>query len=115
MSENSDELIIDPQLLAQIQRQCRRRAAELAATGALQQSPAAPGSSQSVFGVANVPPPVPATLTEAERFAAAIPGMPSRVRAFFEHNDPVPPRHWESDQDRAQRERLADLGRWAGG
>ena len=37
-----------------------------------------------------VPASIPVTLTEAERFAAAVPEMPPRVRAFFEREDPVP-------------------------
>jgi hypothetical protein len=57
---------------------------------------------------------MPAPLTEAERFAAAFLEMPANVRRFFEPEDPVPPQRWESAEDRAQRERLTDLGGWCG-
>ena len=75
----------------------------------------APESSQRGSCMAQVPPPIPATLSEAERFAAAFQEMPAKVRRFFEPEDLFPPRRWESVEDRAQRERLTALGGWAGG
>jgi len=93
--ENESGLIIDPVLLADIQAACRRRAAELeAATLANRGS-----SSQQ----------------EAERFAAAVPDMPTNVRRFFERDDPVPWRQLESAQDRLEREARTGFGGWAGG
>jgi hypothetical protein len=47
--------------------------------------------------------------------APQVPETPENVVKFFEPEDPVPPWRWESDQARAQRERLTDLGGWAGG
>jgi hypothetical protein len=111
---NDGGLIIDPAILSDIQRQCRERAAELARTGTLGRSMEGPGSSQSGFGMAQVPPPIPATLSEAERLAAAVQEMPARIRAFFEREDPAPARRRESVADRAERERLTDLGGWCG-
>ena len=58
MSENSNELIIDPELVAEIQRQYREREAELEAAQKMLSTPIA---------------------SEAERFAAA--GCPTFVRA----------------------------------
>ena len=104
MSEkvNVGGLVIDSELLADIQRQCRQRAAELEAAGALR--------------LARVSPPIPAALTEAERFSVAVSEMPASVRRFFEPEDPDSLwRDRESNADRAQRERLTDLGSWAGG
>ena len=109
-SANEGGLIIDAALLADIQRQCRERAAELARTGTLGRSVEAPGSSQSGALVVQGPPPIPATLSEAERFAAAVQEMPARIRRFFEPEDAFPPRRVESVEERAQRERLTDLG-----
>ena len=51
---------------------------------------------------------------QAQRFAAATQQMPPKVRAFFEREDPVPARDWESEAERAQRERLTELGCWVG-
>ena len=66
--------------------------------------------------MAHVPPPIPATLSEAERFAIAVQEMPAKVRRFFEPEDPDSLwRDRESNADRAERERLTDLGGWAGG
>jgi hypothetical protein len=93
MSEKSNELIIDAELLADIQRRCRQRVAE--------------------FEAAQRVPPAP-ILSEAERFAAAVEAMPPNVGRFFEH-DAVPLHRWESDRDRAQRGQLTDLGGWPGG
>jgi hypothetical protein len=106
MSEKSNELIIDPQLLAQIQAACKRRAAELeAASSATAQSTAPPTSpSNSLVGA----------LEQAQLFAAAIDQMPPRIRAFFEREAPAPARRRESVEERAERERLTDLGGWAG-
>jgi hypothetical protein len=65
--------------------------------------------------VAHVPPPIPATLSEAERFAIAVQEMPTKVRRFFEREDPDSLWRVESALDRVERERLTDLGGWAGG
>ena len=107
------ELIISPEDLAAIRAQCPRRAAELEAA----KSAAAPGIA--------LPAPVTPTATaeravvgaeeQAQRFAATIDQMPPRVRAFFEHEDPILSWRWESDEDRADRERLTALGVWADG
>ena len=56
--------------------------------------------------------PVAPILSEAERFAAAVGEMPANVRRFFEPEEEAPPRRMESAEDRAERERLADLGGW---
>jgi hypothetical protein len=94
MGESSNELIIDPQLLVQIRRQCWQRAAELEAAQKL--------------------PPAP-ILSEAERFATAVLEMPANVRRFFDQEDLVSPRiSWESDEERTERERLTALGGWCG-
>jgi hypothetical protein len=117
MSENCDELIIDPELLAEIQRQCRQRAAELEAAGSLLGLPlSAPRLLQGGFDVALSPaPPVPAALSEAERFAAAVVEMPANVRRFFEPEKAVPPWQVESDEDRADEQRLLEsMGGWCG-
>jgi len=45
----------------------------------------------------------------------AVANMPETVAKFFEHEDPVPPHRWESEEDREQRERLSALGCWPGG
>ena len=39
---------------------------------------------------------------------------PETVLKFFEREDPVPSRRWESDEERTQRERLTELGGWCG-
>jgi len=96
--ENESGLIIDPAILANILAACRHREAELGAAGGL------------------ALPPAPATLSEAERFAAAVADMPPRIRAFFQAEEPtVSPQQWESDQDRLEREVRASLGGWPGG
>ena len=100
MSEKNNELIIDPKLLAEIQAACKRRAAKLEAAGS--------AAAQAV-GVPTSRTPVVGPEEQARRFAAATQQMPTRVRAFFEHEDPVPPWRWESNEDRAQRERLTAL------
>jgi hypothetical protein len=110
MSESCNELIVDPELLVSIQRQCQERAAELEAAAVPPRLPGAPEHPQSVLAMAEVPPPI----SEAELFAAAIEEMPGDVRRFFEREEPVPPHRWESDEERAQRERLTDLGGWCG-
>ena len=115
LSESAAGLIVDPAVLADIQGQCRERAAELARTGTPGRLMEVPGLSQSGFGMAQVPPPIPARLPEAERFAVAVQEMPAKVRRFFEPEDPAPPWRVESVEDRAERERLTDLGSWAGG
>jgi hypothetical protein len=51
---------------------------------------------------------------EAERFAAAVLEMPGNVRRFFEREDGVPPQRWESEEERAERERLTEMGGWCG-
>jgi hypothetical protein len=113
--------------LANIQRQCRQRAAELEgqraaelegqraaeheASGALQQLPDAPGSIQSVFGVTEVSPPI----SDAERFAAAAQDMLANVRRFFDQEDLLSARtSWESEEKRAERNLRTDLGCWCG-
>jgi hypothetical protein len=54
-------------------------------------------------------------MSEAERFAAAVLEMPPKVRAFFEHEEPViSSRQLESDQDRLEREERASFGGWCG-
>lgn len=115
MSEPSPEPIcglrIDPALLADIRRQCQERRAELEAAGRLPCLTIAPGSHMSAFAALPASPPI----TEAERFAAAIENMPARIRAFFEHEDPVSPHRWESTEDREERQRRASLGGWPGG
>ena len=86
-SESDCELIIDPELLRKIQEHCRKIEAEEARRR-----------------------------YSAEHFAAVVPGMPPKVRQFFEqHKDPVPPWRLESTETRVERERLTDLGGWAGG
>jgi hypothetical protein len=103
MSENKHEnesvLIIDPTLLAQIQAACRHREAELEAARAPLTLP-----------------PTLATLSEAERFAAAVGTMPANVQRFFQTEDPfVSPRQLESAQDRLECERRTSFGGWCGG
>jgi hypothetical protein len=102
MSEkvNVGGLVIDSELLADIQRQCRQRAAELEAAGALR--------------LARVSPPIPAALTEAERFSVAVSEMPASVRRFFEPEEEVPPWRVESAQERAERQQREALGGWCG-
>src|SRR5215467_13118163 len=97
--ENDCGLIIDPALLADIQAQCRHREAELDAAGELLALP-----------------PAPATLSEAERFAAAVVDMPANVRRFFQAEEPsVSMRQLESAGDRLEREVRANFGGWPGG
>ena len=94
--ENESGLIVDPALLAEIQAQCRQRAAELEAA-TLAESRL---SSEQ----------------EAERFAAAVPDMPVNVRRFFQAEEAiVSPRQLESAQDRLEREARASFGGWPGG
>jgi tRNA/tmRNA/rRNA uracil-C5-methylase (TrmA/RlmC/RlmD family) len=106
--ENDCGLIIDPTVLADIQAQYRRRAAELA--GASQPAPEATGLSQSANGKL----PDVSNLTDAERFAAAVEMMPPNVRRLFEHEDPAPYREAESGQERLEREARASFGGWCG-
>jgi hypothetical protein len=49
-------------------------------------------------------------MSEAERFGAAVPDMPPRIRAFFEREDPTPPQQPESTQERLEREARACFG-----
>jgi hypothetical protein len=104
--ENESGLIIDPALLANIQAACRRRAAELEAAGTPQQPPESAGSSQGVNGkLCSVN-----NLTDAERFAAAVPDMPANVRRFFQAEETfVSPRQLERAQDRLEREARASV------
>jgi|SRR6516225_744889 hypothetical protein len=112
VSENESGLIIDPAVLADIQRQCRQRRAELEAAGALPPLRIAPGSPQNDFPAPHAPPPI----LEAERFAAAVSEMPPNVRAFFERDESpcIPPHQRESDQARLEREGRAGFGGWCG-
>ena len=89
-SENDCELQIDPELLAKMHAHCRRIEAELEAQADRERY-------------------------SAEHFAAAVSEMPEGARRFFEHEEPTPPWCQESDEDCAERERLAVLGGWAGG
>ena len=115
MNLSDDGLIVSAEDLARIQRQCRERAAELARTGTLGRPMEAPGSPQSGFGAASVQPPVPTTPTEAERFAAAVQGMPAKVRRFFEPEDPDSLwRDRESNADRAERQLREEIDGWCG-
>jgi hypothetical protein len=84
-------MIIDPAVLADIRAQCQRRAAELG------QSP-------------------PATVTEAERFAASVPEMPARVRAFFEREESpyIPMHRRETVLEVEQRLLRESFGGWCG-
>jgi hypothetical protein len=87
--ENESGLIIDPAVLADIQLECRRRAAELEAARA--------------------------NLTEAERFAAAVVDMPANVRRFFQADESiVSPRQLETAQERAERQMREGFGGWCG-
>jgi hypothetical protein len=77
-------------VLADIQAQCRLRAAELERAEALQcpanvleALPWRATQSAKVLAL----PAIPATVTEAERFAVAVQQMPARVRAFFEREE----------------------------
>ena len=47
--------------------------------------------------------------------APQVPETPENVAKFFEPEDPDSPWRWESAESRVERERLADLGGWAGG
>ena len=99
------ELIISPEDLADIQAQCPRRAAELEATrSAAEQSIPLPAPGKVILGA----------FEQAQGFAAATQQMPAPVRAFSEHEDPVRAGRGESDQARAERERLTALGGWGG-
>jgi hypothetical protein len=84
--------------------------AELAAPGSLQQPPDALERTQSVFGGGGVP----SSVSEAERFAAAVEDMPAKVRAFFEREDPVQRVSWESVAERAEWELRQEIGGWCG-
>jgi hypothetical protein len=59
MSESCNELIIDPELLVSIQRQCQERAAELEAAAVPPRLPGAPEHPQSVPAVPPALPPIP--------------------------------------------------------
>jgi hypothetical protein len=117
MNANCGGLIIDPQELARIRAACERRAAELAAAEALQWPANVPGAlpwrgTQSAKVLAL--PAIPATATEAERFAVAVQQMPPRVRAFFEAEDSVPAHRPESIEDREGRRLRESFGGWCG-
>src|SRR6516162_3469173 len=101
--ENDCGLIIDPAVLADIRAQCERRRRELKAAGTLPPATIAPGASQSASSAA----PASTPMSEAERFGAAVPDMPPRIRAFFEREDPTPPQQPESTQERLEREARA--------
>jgi hypothetical protein len=58
---------------------------------------------------------MPAPITEAERFSAAVLEMPANVRWFFEREEPVPAWRRELEEERAERKRLTALGGWCGG
>ena len=112
MSEKSNELIIDPQLLAQIQAACKRRAAELEAAS----SATAQSTAPSTFAPPTSPPnSLVGAEEQAQHFSMAADQMPARVRAFFEAEEAIPPWRWESAEARVECERLADLGCWSGG
>jgi hypothetical protein len=117
MSENCGGLIIDPQELARIRAACQLRAAELERAEALQ-CPANALEALPWRGTESAKvlalPAIPATATEAERFAAAIPEMPPRVRAFFEAEDSVPAHRPESIEDREGRRLRESFGGWCG-
>ena len=112
MSDDNGGLVIDPAVLADIQRQCRERRAELEAAGSLPGLSIAPGSPQGAFTLALASSP----MSEAERFGAAVLEMPPKVRAFFEREDSpyIPPHRRESDQDRVEREERTSFGGWPG-
>ena len=112
MSEKSNELIIDPQLLAQIQAACKQRAAELEAAISATAQLTGPSTSAPPTSPSNS---LVGALEQAQLFAAAIDQMPARIRAFFEHEDPAPARRWESIEDRAERGRRESFGGWPGG
>jgi hypothetical protein len=108
MSENCGELIISAEDLARIRAACQQRVAEFVAAGASQNSPIAPGPAQSACEALPVLPSIPFTLTEAERFVAAVSETPANVRRFFQAEEPVvSPQQLESAQDRLEREARA--------
>jgi hypothetical protein len=119
MSENCGGLIIDPQELARIRAACQLRAAELERAEALQ-CPAKALEGLPWRGTESTKvlalPAIPATATEAERFAVAVQQMPARVRAFFEREDSpyVPAHRRESIEDRKQRQQRESVGGWCG-
>jgi hypothetical protein len=113
--ENGCGLIIDPAVLADIRAQCQRRRAELEATGELGRRPIAPGASEGAFAALPASPPTPDTLSEAERFALAVQTMPSKVRRFFEYEEPViSSRQCESIEERSERQLRSSFGGWPG-
>jgi hypothetical protein len=114
MSGNSSELIISPEELVRIQEACRQRAAKLAATGASQNSPIAPGPAQSACEALPVSQSIPATLTVAERFAAALETMPANVQRFFQHEEPAAFHQPESVENKAERRLRESFGGWCG-
>jgi hypothetical protein len=75
----------------------------------------APESSQSAREALPDPRPSLATVSEAERFAAAVETMPANVRRFFQAEESfVSPRQLESAQDRLEREARGSFGGWCG-
>ena len=111
-SANDNGLIVDAALLADIQRQCRQREAELEAARSLTAQSTAP----STFAPPTSPPnSLVGAEEQAQHFSMAADQMPARVRAFFEAEEAIPPWRWESAESRVECERLADLGGWAGG
>src|SRR5215469_721540 len=94
MNGNCGELIVSAEELARIQAACQRRATELevANNAAVARAAATPATISDNL--------LPSSEKETQRFAPAVPEMPSDVRRFFGPEDPPPPWQWESDEDR---------------